>query len=114
VRRPTANDHFVSRSRSAAQPGVDSAGAETSATEAGWARRPRIGWLSEPVQGACFNPDCEPPITTIVGWTLADGQDRRSTGFWCTACFPSLLDLASGIGMPVEMPAAGEAEDSVA
>jgi hypothetical protein len=32
----------------------------------------------------------QPPLTTIVGWTLADDQDRRSTGFWCGPCFAIL------------------------
>jgi hypothetical protein len=44
-------------------------------------RRPRIGGLTQPIDGACSNPACSLPIATIVGCTLADAQDPRSSGF---------------------------------
>jgi hypothetical protein len=98
--------------RSVSEPEPRAITTDTPAAAAGWARRPRIGWLSEPVPGACFNPGCEPPITTIVGWTLADGLDRRSTGFWCTGCFPKLIRLAHALGMPVELATLRATEDA--
>jgi hypothetical protein len=79
-----------------------------------WRRGPRIGWLTQPIDGPCSNPACEPPIATIVGWTLADAQDQRSSGFWCTECFPELLELATAIGLPVEVPCSDPAEAEVA
>ncbi len=98
--------------RQARAPEPGTIATDTPAAAAGWARRPRIGWLSEPVQGACFNPGCAPrPNTIIVGWTLADGLDRRSTGFWCTGCFRSLLRLARALGLPVELAALRTTEE---
>jgi hypothetical protein len=49
---------------------------------------------------------------TVVGWTLADARDHRSSGFWCALCFPSLLELAGAIGIRVEMPSRGAAADA--
>jgi len=66
--------------------------------------RPRICWLSKPLNGACCNPGCEGAATTVVGWTLADSRDDRSGGFWCALCFLALLELAGALGIPVEMP----------
>jgi len=69
--------------------------------------------LSEPLISSCCNPGCASPTTTVVGWTLADVQDYRSSGFWCALCFLSLLKLASTIGIPVEMPVSDDAEGAV-
>ena len=80
----------------------------------GWPRRPRIGWLTAPVSGACFNPSCAPAITTVVGWTLADGQDPRSRGFWCETCFQSLVELALAVGLPIETAVLPEQNEAVA
>jgi hypothetical protein len=69
-----------------------------------WRRRARIGWLGQPVTGRCCNPGCARPTTTVVGWTLADARDPRSSGLWCAPCFLSLLELAGAVGIPIEMP----------
>jgi hypothetical protein len=77
-------------------------------------RRPRIGWLTQLIDGACSNPACSLPIATTVGWTLADAQDPRSSGFWCVDCFPSLLELATATGLAVEAPCSDPAEEEAA
>ena len=69
-----------------------------------WRRRARIGWLGQPVTGRCCNPGCAGPTTAVVGWTLADLRDPRSSGLWCALCFLSLLELARAVGIPIEMP----------
>ena len=69
-----------------------------------WRRRARIGWLGQPVTGRCCNPGCARPTTTVVGWTLTDARDPRSSGLWCALCFLSLLELAGAVGIPIEMP----------
>jgi hypothetical protein len=72
-------------------------------TQVDWRHRPRISWLTQPVNGPCSNPACELPIATTVGWTLADARDHRSSGFWCAECFPSLLEFATAVGLAVEV-----------
>jgi hypothetical protein len=49
---------------------------------------------------------------TVVGWRLAGTRDHGSSGFWRALCFPSLLELACAIGIPVEMPSHGDAKDA--
>jgi hypothetical protein len=49
---------------------------------------------------------------TVIGWTLADARDYRSSALWCALCFPSLLELAGAIGIPVEMPSSADSEGS--
>ena len=49
------------------------------------------------------------PATTVVGWTLADARDPRSSGLWCAPCFLSLLELAGAVGIPIEMPSLDDA-----
>ena len=41
---------------------------------------------------------------TVVGRTLADARDHRFTGLRCALHFPSVLELATTIGIPIETP----------